>query len=41
MVPATHSSTPDHESEDSEAQRPPPNEAKNHQHNPGWLSELI
>src|SRR6516225_2184944 len=41
MVPATHSSTPYHESEDGEAQRPPPDKAKNHQHDPGWLSELI
>jgi hypothetical protein len=42
MVPATHSPTPDHESEDSEAH------SGHHQMNPrisstiqGWLSELI
>src|SRR6516162_8379212 len=41
MVPATHSSTPYHESEDGEAQRPPPDKAENHQRDPGRLSELI
>src|SRR5215471_10453529 len=41
MVPATHSSTPYHEGEDGQAQRPPPDKAKNHQRDPGWLSELI
>src|SRR5215471_4991680 len=41
MVPATHSSTPYHESENGEAQRPPPDKAENHQRDPGWLSELI
>ena len=41
MVPTTHSSTPDHEGEDGEAQRPPPDKAENHQRDPGWFSELI
>src|SRR5262249_46861078 len=41
MVPATHSSTPYHEGEDSDAQRPPPDKAENHQRDPGRFSELI
>src|SRR5262249_39501956 len=41
MVPATHSSTPYHEGEDGDAQRPPPDKAENHQRDPGWFSELI
>src|ERR1700747_2578984 len=41
MVPATHSSAPYHESEDGEAQRPPPDEAENHQRDPGWFSKLM
>src|SRR5215469_10263283 len=41
MVPPTHSSSPYHESEDGEAQRPPPDETENHQRDPGWLSKLI
>jgi len=41
VVRATHSSTPNHEGEDGEAQRPPPDKAQNHQHDPGWFSELI
>src|SRR6516225_381837 len=41
MVPAPHSSSPYHESEDGEAQRPPPDKTENHQRDPGWLSKLI
>src|SRR6516162_3265656 len=41
MVPATHSSSPYHESQDGEAQRPPPDETENHQRDPGWLSKLV
>src|SRR6516164_8084307 len=41
MVPATNSSTPYHEGEDGDAQRPPPDKAENHQRDPGWFSELI
>src|SRR6516225_5682287 len=41
MVPATHSSSPYHESQDGEAQRPPPDETENHQRDPGRLSKLV
>src|SRR5215469_10508805 len=41
MIPATHSSTPNRESEDGEAQGPPGPKAQDHQHDPGWLSEFI
>jgi hypothetical protein len=41
MLPATHSSAPDHEGEDSKAQRPPREKAENQQQDPGWLPEFI
>jgi hypothetical protein len=41
MIPTTHSSAPDDEGEDDQAQRPPGKEAENHERDPRWLSELI
>jgi hypothetical protein len=41
VTPATHSSTPNRESEDGEAQGPPGPKAQDHQYDPGWLSEFI
>jgi hypothetical protein len=41
VIPATHSSTPNNESEDDKAQRPPSPKAQDHQDDPGWFSEFI
>ena len=38
VIPAAHSSAPDDECEDHEADRPPPHEAEDHEKDPGWPS---